>query len=501
MNRQIIVNQVPGEKRIAIIEDKKLVEFSIIRTGTNNCLGNIYRGIVKRVMPGMQSAFIEFGAERTGFIYVKDLKKNISYEEFKNAIEDDQENGNGPATEENITDYLKEGQSLIVQVVKEPIGKKGARLTAHVSIPGRFAVLMPTIIHFGISKKISDPAKRDELAKLGKKVVDKGFGIILRTMAEQTSVDIVEKEIVALIKKWQEIEAANKKGKGEALLTDANDPLIEIIKNTYSENLVDIVTDTADDYKAALAYISAYIPEKKDIVRMYEMPYAIFDYYSIEVDIEKTLKKKIWLKSGGFLYVEQTEALTVIDVNTGKFLGRESLEETVLKTNMEAVGEIAYHIRLRNLAGIIIVDFIDMKNYQNRLKIIRELEAALESDPAKTSVYHFTKLGLIQITRKRTSESNISMLTETCPYCSGNGIVKSRETVSFEIIREMQRQNTLYGIKRLKVEAHPDVIFCLEQKNSEETKALIKQSKLTVDFAGNSLFHREQFVVTEMSGK
>lgn len=496
MNRRIIVNKVPGEKRIAVIEDSKLVEFSITRNSSSNCLGNIYRGTVKRVIPGMQSAFIDFGGERTGFIYIRDVKSNISYEEFQKNVEDDDQSNAPPS--EDITTYIKDGQKILVQVIKEPIGQKGARLTTHISIPGRFAVLMPTIEHVGISKKIRDPEKRDALRKLGKKVTSKGYGIILRTMAENASVDIIEKDIVWLIKKWKDIEASFKKGKGDYLLSGEHSSLIETIKNTHTELLEEIIVDDKEDFNMVKEYLSTFIPEKKHILKLHTLPYPVFDYYSIESEIDTTLKKKIWLKSGGFLYIEQTEALTVIDVNTGKFLGKASLEKTVLKTNIEAADEIAYHIRLRNLAGIIIIDFIDMRNSQSRKKVIKYLENQLEKDPAKTSVYYFTKLGLIQITRKRTSESNITTLTENCTYCSGNGIIKSAETVSFDIIREIQRQNRLYNVKQMRVEAHPDIIFILQHQLKKEISETEKSLKVSVELTGNTHFHREHFIVKDI---
>ncbi len=499
MKRQIIANRIPGERRIATLEEKKLVEFSVERDSDNRYLGNIYWGTVRRVIPGMQSAFVEFGAERTGFIYVKDLKKDISYEEYQKNIEgedDGDEEGEQPAGRASITDYIKDGQSILVQVVKEPIGSKGARLTTHVSLPGRFCVLMPTITHTGISRKIQDPKKRSKLRNLGKKVNEKGYGIILRTMAASVDAEIVEREIVSLIKEWDRILTKFKKEKSERLIYEASSPLIESIKNTYSEDLDSIVVDNREDYNSVKDYIDSYLPEKRGILKIYELPYPVFDYYSIEADMEKCFRKKVWMKSGGFLYIEQTEALTVIDVNTGKFLGRENLEKTVLKTNIEAAQEIAYHIRLRNVAGIIIVDFIDMKHRHSRNKVVKILEDALNLDPAKTSVYHFTRLGLVQITRKRTSESNLQIMTQTCPYCSGNGTIKSKETICFDIMRELQRQARLYDNRILKVEAHPEIIFALKNQLEREMKSLSRELKLILNHVENRELHRERYHIT-----
>lgn len=504
MNRVVIVNKIPGEKRVAIIEDRKLVELHIMRADTGTCLGNIYSGIVKRVLPGMQSAFVEFGGSRTGFIYVNDLKADITYEEFQKSFDDDEdpeENSSPEPAKEtrkaDITQFIKEGQKVLVQVIKEPIGQKGARLTTHISLPGRFCVLMPTILHIGISRKITDRDKRDELKDLGRKVQNKGYGIIMRTLAAESESKVIEKEAVSLIKRWTSIQGDFKKEKNAAVLYSAPDPVIEIVQNTDIKDLKEIIADNHEDEKNVRDYLSFYNENPDDIVKFYDLPYPVFDYYSIESEIANVLKKKIWLKSGGFLIIEQTEALTVIDVNTGKFIGKGNLESTVLKTNLEAVDEIAYHLRLRNIAGIIVVDFIDMRNQNNKKKVITELEKLLEKDPAKCSVFYFTRLGLIQITRKRTTESNISSMTEPCPYCSGNGIIRSRDTIAFQIFRDIQRQVKLYGSRVVSIEAHPDAVFSLEHKHSDELKELVRELRINIEVQSNNSFHREHYIVSD----
>ncbi len=499
MNRQIIVNNVPGEKRVALIEERKLVEFQIMREDTGHCLGNIYIGTVKRVLPGMQSAFVDYGGARTGFIHIKDLKKDITYEEFQKDIElnHDDDGTNDVRRYGNISEHIKEGEKILVQIIKEPIGQKGARLTTHISIPGRFAVLMPTISHIGISRKIEDRTRRTELKELGKKVQKKGYGIILRTLSENGDIKLIEKDIVNLINNWKEIETKYKKGKNPAVLYRAASPFIEIIQNSNIEDIKEIVLDNQDDHRQALNFLRSFYENADEIVKLYEMPYPIFDYYGIEPELETVLKKKIWLKSGGFLVIEQTEALTVIDVNTGKFTGKGNLESTVLKTNLEAVKEITYHLRLRNIGGIIIVDFIDMSNNTNKKAVIDELEKGLESDPAKCSVFYFTRLGLIQITRKRTSESNISSMTESCPYCNGNGVIKSRTTIAFQIFREIQKHVKLYNSSVVFITVHPDTAFVLEHKLDKEMGELLKKLKISVNIETDSSFHREHYIISD----
>lgn len=468
MNRQIIVNNTYGEKRVAIIENRKLAELHVVSLEEGKILSNIYSGIVRRVLPGMQSAFIEFGGARTGFIHANDLRNDLTYEEFQKNVngENGQElddfaiNGEAEAAAQlDISQFVKEGERVLVQVIKEPIGQKGAKLSTHISLAGRFCVLMPTISHVGVSKKITNKEKREELKELGQKVQKKGCGIILRTLSAEAELKVVEKEAVYLIKKWNEIQNIFKKEKGAFLISSALDPMLESIQNTKMEELKEIVVDNKTDEKSVRDYFLFYGESPDDKVKFYDLPYPIFDYYSIEPEIGALLKKKIWLKSGGFLIIEQTEALTVIDVNTGKFVGQGNLEATVFKTNLEAADEIAYHLRLRNLAGIIVVDFIDMKNQGNKKRVVNELEKELAKDSAKCNVFYFTSLGLIQITRQRTSESNISTMTEPCPYCGGNGVVCSRDTVVFQIFREIKKQAKLYKGKILLVTAHPDVVF------------------------------------------
>ena len=324
MNRQIIVNNTYGEKRIAILEDRKLVELHVIHSDESSCLSNIYSGIVRRVLPGMQSAFVEFGGARTGFIHANDLKVNITYEEYQKNIESDDDD---PAIDDqtsetqnesrkftDITEYAKEGNRILVQVVKEPIGQKGAKLTTHISLAGRYCVLLPTISHIGVSKKINDREKRDELREFGQKVPNKGYGIILRTLAAETDLKTIEKEVVFLIKKWISIQNTFQKGIGTALIEAALDPMLDFVQNTGMDELSEIVVDNKNDEKAVRDYFAFYGENPDDKVKFYDLPYPIFDYYSIEPEVTKLVKKKIWLKSGGFLIIEQTEALTVFDV-------------------------------------------------------------------------------------------------------------------------------------------------------------------------------------------
>ena len=508
MNRQIIVNNTCGEKRIAILEDRKLVELHLIHSDESSTLSNIYSGIIRRVLPGMQSAFVEFGGTRTGMIHANDLRHDITYEEYQKNMDDDDENSeeheetSAEAPNENrkfsnITDYAKEGDRILVQVVKEPIGQKGAKLTTHISLAGRYSVLLPTILHTGVSKKINNTEKREELKNFARKVQKKGYGIILRTLAAETDLKTIEKEVVFLIKKWIAVQNTFQKGKGTALIESALDPMLDFVQNTAMDDLSEIIVDNREDEKTVRDYFSFYGENPEDKLKFYDLPYPVFDYYSIEPEVLSLVKKKIWLKSGGFLIVEQTEALTVIDVNTGKFVGKGDLESTVVKTNCEAAEEIAYQLRLRNLAGIIVVDFIDMRNQTNKKKVIAKLEKEFEKDPAKCTVFYFTRLGLIQITRKRTTESSISSLTEPCPYCGGNGIIRSAKTVAFQIFREIKKQVKLYGNKTVSVTAHPEVSSAIELFYKDDLEKLKKELRISVNIKSDNLLHRESFSVEE----
>ena len=511
MNRQIIVNNTYGEKRIAIIDDKRLAEVHLVRSNETSSLSNIYLGVIRRVLPGMQSAFVEFGGDRTGFIPISDFRSDITYEEFQKSLDseaDESEESQGEEASESrseerpaapdITSLVHEGQKIIVQVIKEPIGQKGAKMTTHISLAGRFCVLMPTISHIGVSKKIIDKEKRRELREFGQKVLAKGFGVILRTLSAEVDIKLLEKEAVSLIKRWNAIQTASKKEKAPALLSPALDPILSFVQNTKIDELQEIVVDNRNDEKIVREYFNFYGESAEDKLRFYDLPYPIFDYYSIEPEVSMLTKKKIWLKSGGFLIIEQTEALTVIDVNTGKFIGKGgNLENTVCKTNIEAAVEIAYHLRLRNIAGIIVVDFIDMRSSANKQKVYSKLESELKKDSAKCTTYYFTQLGLIQITRKRTMESNISTMSEPCPYCNGNGIIFSRDTIVFQVLREIRKQARLAGSKIITATMHPDIAFALEHSYAKELDELTTDQKITVRIETNSAFHREQFTVSD----
>lgn len=482
----VISNKIPGEQRIALLEGNILQEISIIDDADGHMLGNIYCGIIKRTLSGMDAAFIDFGGNRSGFLYIKDLPEPIC-EKFKN-------NGKKP----DISKILTGGQKIMVQVEKEPIGEKGARLTCNISIPGRYAVLMPLNPgSTGVSKKIENSQKRAALKNLGTKICKKNYGIIFRTLSENENEKTLEKEINLLIKKWKNIETEYKNKKNPSLLLQNDGPLIRILSDIPGHEIEKIIVDNSKDFEKTSNYVKKYMPRRKNLLLYYDKPYPIFDYYGVEQEISKITEKKIWLKNGGFLYLEQTEALTVIDVNTGKYLGKDSFEQTAFQTNMAAVDEICYHIRLRDIGGIIVIDFIDLKEPKDRDKIISHLKNTLKKDKAKSSVYYFTKLGLIQITRKRTSESNIRRMTEVCPYCNGRGNIKSKEIICSEIFREIKRTVLINNSFKILVKAHPDIILSLRNEKLRPLKAIETELDIDIKLEADSAFHMEHFAIND----
>ncbi len=482
----VISNKIPGEQRIALLEGNMLHEISIIDDADGHMLGNIYCGIIKRTLPGMDAAFVDFGGNRSGFLYIKDLPESICCKVKNNEEKPD------------ISKLLNGGQKVMVQVEKEPIGEKGARLSCNISIPGRYAVLMPLSPgSTGVSKKIENPQKRTALKNLGVKICGKKYGIIFRTLSENENEKTLEKEIRLLIKKWKNIETEYKSRKSPCLLLKNDGPLIRILSDIPGHEIEKIIVDSQEDFERTALYVKKYMPGRKELLLHYDKPYPVFDYYGVEQEISKITEKKIWLKNGGFLYIEQTEALTVIDVNTGKYLGKNSFEQTAFQTNMAAVEEICYHIRLRDIGGIIVIDFIDLKEHEDRSKIISHLKNTLKKDKAKSSVYHFTKLGLIQITRKRTSESNIRRMTEVCPYCNGKGNIKSKEIICSEIFREIKRTVMINNSFKISVKAHPDIILSLKNEKIGPLKVIEEDLNIDIILEADSAFHMEHFAVND----
>ncbi len=476
MSSEIIVSTTGRETRVAYIEKGQLVELHIDRGDNRGFVGNIYLGKVVRVLPGMQAAFVDIGLERAAFLYVGDIFPDLLDMHHKGrspADEDDEESpteetarATPRAGQPSIQDLLKEGQEIVVQVAKDPIGTKGARLTTHIALPGRYIVYMPTVEHVGISRRIEKDKERRRLREFVEQHRPKGAGFIVRTVCEGQPLETLKTDMDYLLKTWNRVQETSKQKRAPFLLNAEYGLVVRGVRDSFDETVERLVIDDRKTYDEVRSFMADFMPKLRDRVHLYRGAEPVFDTYGVEVQIGRSLGRKVWLKSGGYLVIDQTEALLAIDVNSGKFVGTSSLEETTLQTNLEAVNEVVQQLRLRNMGGIIIIDFIDMDREQNRDKVYRALEEALKADRARTNVLRISELGLVEMTRKRVQEGLDRYLHESCPTCTGTGVVRSRATLAFDILREVQREaarstaarsifvNTTAGIADLLYGAH-----------------------------------------------
>lgn len=451
VNAEILMNVTPTETRVAVVENGVLQEIFIERTNHRGLVGNIYKGKIVRVLPGMQAAFVDIGLERAAFIHVAEI-------------------GSGDSSTP-INQLVHEGQSLVVQVTKDPINSKGARLTTQLAIPSRYLVYMPGSVHVGISQKIEEIAERDRLKQLVKDCMEtEGLtgevGFILRTAAEGVGEDEIMADTRYLRRLWNKLDERIKEQKPPSLVYDELPLPLRAIRDLARPETHKLLIDSRETFQKIEQFCQQYVPEVADKVEYYPGPRPLFELNSVEDEIQRALERKVSLKSGGYLVVDQTEAMTTIDVNTGGFVGRRNLEETIFKTNLEAANAIGRQVRLRNLGGIIILDFIDMTDVEHRRQVLRMLEKVLEKDRTKTKISGVSELGLVEMTRKRTRESLEHMLMETCGACDGRGVVKTAETICYEIFREILREERAYEAGTYLVLASQQVVDRLLDEDS-----------------------------------
>ncbi|QDG51663.1 Rne/Rng family ribonuclease [Persicimonas caeni] len=502
MSDLLVVNSTSAETRVALVEDGIISEFYIERKRDRDVVGNIYKGKVVRVLPGMQASFIDVAQQKAGFLHVSDF---YDFEEDLAAfVDEDAELWPPPSRSQNkkrvnIQDVLNEGEEIMVQVSKEPIGTKGARLTSHISIPGRFLVFMPTVSHIGISRRISSDKKRKRLRKIVEEQRQPGTGFIVRTVSENASEEMIRREIDVLTKQWEEILEKCSRVKAPYLLYEEPDLLLRVARDLFTPNLERLVVDDKEAYERVRNYVEKFMPEYVDFIDLYDYDEPIFDAFGIEPEINGALSRHVELESGGELVFDKTEALTSIDINTGKFVGSSSLEETIFKTNLEAVDEIVYQLRLRNIGGIIIIDFIDMEEAGHREKVYRALEEALKKDRVTTNALAISDFGLVEMTRKRVRESLHQFLCEPCEYCDSRGFVKSKETVAYELIRELKREIPLIKEEDIYIQASPQVIQVLRGVERKALDKLAKDAGKKFHYKSQSDRHMESFEIAGAS--
>ncbi|MFQ3231898.1 ribonuclease G [Reinekea sp.] len=483
MTSEILVNVTPMETRVALVENGAVQELYIERSQTRGLVGNIYKGKVVRVLPGMQAAFVDIGLERAAFIHASDIDLNrVDNEPHK-----------------PIQTLVREGQALVVQVIKDPMGTKGARLTTALSIPSRYLVFMPASDHIGISQRIDGEEERDRLRTLVASVkeseeIEKG-GFILRTAAEGVGEGEIQSDMNYLKRLFRVLGERMKENKPATVIYEDLPLYLRVARDMVKTDVEKIRIDSKETFSKVHEFVTKYTPEVKSVFEYYPGERPIFDLFSVEDEISKALSRKVELKSGGYLIIDQTEAMTTIDVNTGAFVGHRNLEETIYKTNLEAVTAISRQLRLRNLGGIIILDFIDMDDEEHKRQVHRMLEKHLEKDHAKSKVTGVSELGLVEMTRKRTRDSLEHVLTEHCHICEGRGRLKTAQTVCYEVFREILREERAYSTAQYLVLASQQVIDSLLDEESSNVADLEEFINKPIRFQVEPMYSQEQFDV------
>ena len=503
MSTEIIINVSNEETRVALLENKLVTEIFFERAKERGNTGNVYKGRVVKVLPGMQAAFVDIGLEKSAFLYVDDVYDNV--EEYAQMMAEDmsdepiefEEEGGRPRRkrpmQHTIEELLQEGQEILVQVAKEPIGTKGARVTSYITLPGRYLVYMPTVDHIGVSRRIENEEERKRLKDIVSQAKRQGAGYIVRTVSETRSPEDLQMDMEFLELLWQRILKKNEKLSAPSLLHHDLDLVFRIIRDLFTPEVERVVIDNHDEYDRVREFMDTYLPHLSSRIEQFDKDEPIFDAFDVEIEISRALGRKVWLKSGGYIVIDQTEALTAIDVNTGRYVGKRNLEDTILKTNLEAVREIAYQLRLRNIGGIIILDLIDMEKEENKRKVFTSLQEILSHDKAKTNIYQLSELGLIEMTRKRTRESLGRTLCDSCHYCDGRGYIKSAVTVCYEIFREIRRVAPSSKEKKVMVSANPvvtDLLFDEERMTVDELEVEFKKK---IIIKADASLHQEQY--------
>ncbi|MBI3306219.1 MAG: Rne/Rng family ribonuclease [Candidatus Omnitrophica bacterium] len=498
MKKEILISYDANEKQVAILEDGRLEEFYIERNDAQRLFGNIYKGKVKTVIPGIGAAFVDLGTRKDGFLYVADALRSP----FDMDAEFDE---NAPAPQEDkrkerfkrIDEVLKVGQEVIVQVVKEPIRNKGPRLTTHFSIPARYLVMIPGEEKVGVSRRIEDRKERERIRNIFKSMeLPKGAGFIVRTAGEGKSDKEFARDIRYLVRSWKKIHGSMAQSKAPSTIHQELDLVERVIRDHFTEDTDSIVVDHKDIYRKVQRFFNLYLPGYKANLISHEDRVPIFEKYNIEKEIEGTFQRDVFLKSGGHIVIEQTEGLVAIDVNTGKFTGTKNLEETVYKTNMEAAWEVARQLRLRDVGGIIIIDFIDMERGEHRRSLYKTFKEAVRRDRAKTNILQMSELGLVEMTRQRIRPSLESAVYNTCPYCEGKGMIKSSATMSIQTIRELRKALGHSHGRIINAGVHPEVAERLLHQEKKAIHQLERHSRSRIFVFSDPALHREELNIT-----
>jgi ribonuclease G len=555
---EIVINAAREETRVAVLENRVLTELFIDRRKDQGIVGNVYKGRVVKVLPGMQAAFVEIGQERAAFLYVDDITVHMDdYSRFleeagekegeppealadaetaeaaegatgellmtepsaeigegegEPAIAEEGSERESPESERptprrpkprrprnrSIEDLLQEGQEIMVQVTKEPMGTKGPRVTMYISLPGRYLVFMPNVNHVGVSRRIGRDEERGRLKDLIYRLRKPGSGYIVRTVSEGMTEDEVQADMAFLDLVWKNTLKKKDTTSAPAMLHNDLDLIFRTIRDLFTHKVDRLIVDAKPEYERIKEFVNTFMPDLSSRVELYDREEPLFDNLEIELEISKALGRKVWLKSGGYIVIDHTEALTVIDVNTGRFVGKRHLEDTILKTNLEAVKEIAYQLRLRNIGGLIVIDFIDMERERNREKVYNVLQEALSKDRAKSRILRISELGLVEMSRERTREDLLRILCEPCGYCEGRSYTKSAATVCYELFREIRKIGSSPKNKKIIIGVHPDVANLLYDEERQSIEQLEREFHKKVIIKADANLHIEQFDIVTL---
>jgi len=561
MATEIVINAAREETRVAVLENRVLTELYIDRRKDQGIVGNVYKGRVVKVLPGMQAAFVDIGQEKAAFLYVDDITTHMDdYSHFLEETEEKTDEPSEPAegsegpegaesaeaagaepplavqsepvaegaevpnvAEETperespeaetrprprpkprrggnraIEGLIQEGQEIMVQVTKEPMGTKGPRVTMYISLPGRYLVFMPNVNHVGVSRRIGRDDERGRLKDLIYRLRKPGTGYIVRTVSEGMTEDEVRADMAFLELVWMNTLKKKESSAAPALLHNDLDLIFRTIRDLFTHKVDRLIVDAKPDYERIKEFVHTFMPDLSPRVELYDREEPLFDNLEIELEISKALGRKVWLKSGGYIVIDHTEALTVIDVNTGRFVGKRHLEDTILKTNLEAVKEIAYQLRLRNIGGLIVIDFIDMERERNRDKVYNLFQEALSKDRAKSRILRISELGLVEMSRERTREDLLRILCEPCSYCEGRSYTKSAATVCYELFREIRKIGSSPKNKKIIIGVHPDVANLLYDEERQSIDELEREFHKKVIIKADANLHIEQYDITTL---
>lgn len=487
MKRNILISATPQETRVAILEDDVLVELMVDRPDAERLVGDVYLGQVQAVLPGIQAAFVDIGTEKAAFLHVSDVAPEDSDED------DDEERDRSSRTHPPIQDMIEKGQRLLVQASKEPIGTKGPRVTTHVSLPGRFLVLMPGSKHIGVSRKIEDREERARLRAMAREIVPEGIGIIIRTVGEELTREVFEREFNTLHDTWKKIQKRAKSARPPALIHREAKLTSGIIRDVFTAKVDALTIEGREVHNEVKQYLDGVDPSLMDRVHLYVDPVPLFDKFGIEDAIREAFQRRVDLPSGGYIIIEPTEALVSIDVNTGRYTGKKDPEKTILKTNVDAAREIARQLRLRDIGGIVVCDFIDMETRANQDRVLQELRQHLARDRARTRAFQVSELGLIEMTRQRVRPSLFQSLTEPCPHCGGSGRVFRPETVVRRVERAIRRIAVQQREKEVTIRVHPQVALYILEDEPDFMRRLERSLSLDVDLRDDPLMKQDEF--------